>query len=205
MIRIVLWLQLSDRTQLFLRVIQFIYSVLVQGEGKNNLKYKWTVDKGTIVEGQETSVIRISTEGLEDTVLKATFEIEGLPNGCQNKFQEIGVVAPTVQCRCHDEFGRLPLEDELARMDMFLAELQKDSTYEAFIWINTDKEETIADVKKHIQKLVEYIKLRKVPLERFIFAIEKSDAHRTRLMHILKTQELPKCENCEIIKGSDLK
>ena len=41
------------------------FSVLIQGEGKNNLKYKWTVDKGTIVEGEETTVVQVSTEGLK--------------------------------------------------------------------------------------------------------------------------------------------
>lgn len=182
------------------------FSVLIQGEGKNDLKYKWTVDKGTILEGQGTSAVHISTEGLEDTAITATFEIEGLPNGCQNKFQEVGVVV-TIGCGLPttDEYGKLPFEDELARIDNLLMELQNNSGDQGFIWIKTNENETIADVRKHIQKLVEHIKFRKVSIDKFIFAIEKSDSRMTRLMRISKTQELPECEDCEIIKGSDLK
>jgi hypothetical protein len=181
------------------------FSVLIQGEGKNNLKYKWTVDKGTILEGQGTSAVHISTEGLSDVIITATFEIEGLPDSCQNKFQEVGVVV-TIGCGLPaDEYGKLPLEDELARMDAFLIELQINSEDQGFIWIKTGENETIEDVKKHVQKLVEHIKFRKVSIDKFIFAIEKSDSRMTRLMRISKTQELPECENCEIIKGWDLK
>lgn len=181
------------------------FSVLIQGEGKNNLKYNWAIDKGVIIEGQGTLIVHISTEGLDSETLTATFEIEGLSNSCQSKFQVVGIVAPTIGCGLPaDEYGRLSFEDELLRIDSFLIELQNNSGDQGFIWIKTDENETIADVKKHIQKLVEHIKFRKVPIEKFIFGIEKSDSRMTRLMRLSKTQKLPECENCEIIKGSDL-
>ena len=130
-----------------------------------------------------------------------------MPNGCQNKFEEIGIVAPTIGCGLQSmmNYGKIPFEDELARFDPFLFELEQDSEYQGFIWIKTDEKKPFADVKKHIQKLVEYIKLRKVPIDRFIFVIEKSDSHITTLIPVSKFEELPECENCEIIKGSVFK
>lgn len=182
------------------------FSVLIQGKVKDTLEFSWNIDKGVILEGQGTSEIHVSTEGLDSETVTATFEIEGLSNSCQSKFQVVGIVAPTIGCGLPtDEYGKIPFDDELLRIDSFLIELQQDSEYQGFIWIKTDENETVAGIKKHIQKLVKHIKFRKVPIDKFIFAIEKSDSHITRLVRVSKFNELPKCEDCEIIKGSDIK
>ena len=79
---------LMPQTQLFKKAKRCFFLLLVGSEEKNyNVKYKWTVDKGTIINGQGTTVIQVSTEGLSDTTVTATFEIEGITERlCQYRF-----------------------------------------------------------------------------------------------------------------------
>lgn len=46
------------------------------------IRFNWAVDKGKIIEGQGTTVITVSTEGIEDSVVTAILEIKGLPEKC---------------------------------------------------------------------------------------------------------------------------
>ena len=181
------------------------FSALIQGERKNNLKYKWKVNAGTILEGEKETTVHISTEGLDSIRITAVFEIEGLPIGCQNKFEEVGIVAPGIICGLQETYGAISFNEEMARLDAFFVDLQQDSEYQGYILIKSDENESATDIKKRIQKIVKHIKYRKAPINNFIFAIEKSDSHLTTLIPVSKLRELPECENCEIIKGADLK
>lgn len=182
------------------------FSASVGSEVKNyDYKYKWSVDKGTISEGQGTTVIQVETEGLSNTTITAAFEIEGLPNSCKSKVSKVGIVVGGGCVFPVDDYGRLTLWDELQRIDAFLINLLQDSDSTGFIWISTDKKESVESVKKHIEKLLKHIKFRKFAKERIIFGVEKSDDHRTRFYIIPRGAELPGCENCEIIKGRDLR
>lgn len=182
------------------------FTATVSGEVKNyNTKYKWTVDKGKIVEGQGTTVIRVSTEGLSDTTVTASFEIEGLPKECSKVDSETGVIAPKLPWEPIDSYNKISFPDELVRIDSFLVELYRNSNYKGFIWITTDKDESFTDVKNHIKKLVKHIKHRKISPGRIIFLIEKADYRSTTIFYMNEETKLPKCEDCEIIKGSDVK
>src|SRR5687767_1880997 len=70
------------------------FSASVSSEVKSHdVKYKWSVDKGTIFDGgQSTTSIKIATEGLSATTITATLQIEGLPENCKGTFSEVGVV-----------------------------------------------------------------------------------------------------------------
>lgn len=182
------------------------FSASVGNEEKNfNVKYKWTVDKGTIINGQGTTTIQVSTEGLSDTTVTATFEIEGLPEVCAANDSDTGVIAPKLPDCSLDEYGKLSLEDEMTRFDAYLADLSFNPQLEIFVQISTDKDESFTDVKKHIRKLVKYIKEREIAPNRVIFAITKSENRMTRIWRVPLGAEMPKCEDCEIFKGSDLK
>ena len=178
----------------------------VSNEIKNNdFKYKWSLDKGTIVEGQGTSTIRIATEGLSDTTITATFEIEGLPKNCKIRVSEMGVIAQALPIEPYDDYGKISWSDELTRLDSFFISLQQNPGYIGFVWMQTDEKESIASAKKHIERILKHIKYRKVKKERFIFAIEKSNYRRTRLITASSRAKLPECEDCEIIKGKDFR
>lgn len=182
------------------------FTATINGEVKNyKTKYKWTVDKGTIIEGQGTTVIRVSTEGLSDTTVTANFEIEGLPKDCINNDSETGVIVGLPIGEPYDTYGKLSIYDELARFDSFLLAIYGNgSEYYGFIVIYIKEKEISALTKKRLKMLAENLDRRKFSRERIIFAIGKSGKDYTYLWIVPPGAELPKCEGCKIIKGSDL-
>ena len=116
----------------------------------------------------------------------------------------MGVIAAGIACGLpFDEYDKIEWSDELARLDSFFIRLQEDSDSEGFVWMMIDEKESLESAKKHIARLVKHIKFRKAAKDKIIFAIEKSNYHRTRLIIVPDGAELPGCENCEIIKGKD--
>lgn len=184
-------------------MITFTASILSEIKHKN-LKYNWSVDKGLLIKGQNTNTIRVSTEGLSDTTIIASVEIELLNQQCESIASQTGVVAPLIEIQDYDDYGKVPFVEELTRFDPLIYQLQQNSEYQGYVLMRINNDEKISDVKKHIRKLIKYIKSRKLSADRFIFAIEKSDVHSTRLMTILKNEEFSVCISCEIIKPSDL-
>ncbi len=182
------------------------FSVSVGSEVKNyDVKYKWTVDRGTIINGQNTNTIQISTKGLSDTTVNAKFEIEGLPENCESKISEIGVIAQELPVEPYDQYRKISLLEEVVRLDSFIIALQQYPDSKGFIWITINEKATAESAKKHIRRLVKHIKFRKFAKERIIFAVEKSSNHHTILVIVPNGAEFPSCEKCEIIKGKDLR
>ena len=98
------------------------FSASVGSQEKNyNVKYKWTVDKGKIINGQGTTTIQVSAEGLQDVVIYATFEIEGLPNDCVSKDSDAAVIASVPIGEPYEYYEKLPTDEEIARFDAFLS------------------------------------------------------------------------------------
>lgn len=82
--------------------------------------------------------------------------------------------------------------------------MQQNPGYKGYVWITSAKNESIINLKKHIRKLVRHIKFRKISPSKIIFAIEKSEYRQTTIIIFPEGAELPKCEDCQIIIGSDL-
>lgn len=181
------------------------FSALLNGKTSNyKVEYEWSVDQGTIINGQGSSVIQVSTEGLRETVIDATVVIRGLPAQCSNKASDKGVVIGAVIGEPYDRYGKIPLHDELPRIDNLLIEMKLNPDYEGFILINAEKPERIPQIKKHIQRLVRHIKMRKTAIERITFAIEIAGYDSTFLILVPQGASIPECENCEIIRGEEV-
>ena len=112
-----------------------IFSVsLKEDAAKSGLKYEWQIDEGEIIAGQETNQITVSTDGLEDTTVNATVEIEGLPGNCKSFYAESGVVAQMSGCtRPLEEFEDIPDNDVRERLDGFFIGLMNDPDITGYI------------------------------------------------------------------------
>ena len=174
-------------------------------EKADSFKYNWSVDKGTIITGQGTKLIQVSTEGLSDTTITAAVEIEILNGFCESLDAETGVVGQRLEIDPYDRYEKISWEDELARFDSFLIAVQQNSESRGYVLITTGQGQSLSSIKKHIQKLIKHLKHRKISPDRIIFAIEKFENRSTTLITVPIGAELPKCEDCEIIKGSDFK
>ncbi|MCU1288807.1 MAG: hypothetical protein JWN60_1036, partial [Acidobacteria bacterium] len=158
---------------------------------------------GDIVEGRETSKIRIKPEsdGIKVTV---TVKIIGLFNHCVNTASEFVNITPAIKDYFPDEYGKISLKDEFAILDTLIVRVANAPQYQGFIKISIDKNESVARTKKHIRQLIKYIEYRGFSKKRFVFVIRKTTFHTTVLDLIPKDSNFPNCENCEILRGEDL-
>ncbi len=143
-----------------------IFTVNVSGGSvdKTKLGYKWSVDKGKIISGQDTQTITISTKGLEDTTINATVKISGLPDGCVNEFSEASITICPADPILVDEFGNIQSGDMKARLDNFFVGLQDDPTSTGYV-VNYGTARNIARRERFIRN---YIKLRNFDAARIV-------------------------------------
>lgn len=170
---------------------------------ESSLKYEWTVDQGTIIEGQGTPAIFV-TSRKGDTNIKATVRIDGIPSGCENSAVEMaGIAQPPPLCSL-DSWSILKPNEERARLDSFFIELQNDPTQNGLILLVVVNKEKLDPTNSRIKFVVKHAKFRKFDVNRLIFSLELSDRRSTTLWRIPPEVEVP-CDNCMIINGRDLK
>ena len=99
--------------------------------------YNWTVSAGTIESGQGTSTIEVNTTGLEpDSTITATVELGGFSRDCgygSTAASGTTTITKKAEARKLDEYGRLILKDEEARLDNFAIELNNDPAAQAYV------------------------------------------------------------------------
>ena len=114
------------------------FTATVTGGTAEDVTYNWTVSAGTIVSGQGTPSITVSTEGLENTTVTATVEISGtgLCADCQRTASESGTVRGRQLISPYDQFGRLANDDVRGRLDNYFVALRNDPTATGYIVID---------------------------------------------------------------------
>lgn len=185
------------------------FSANLGDEAKNlKIEYQWTVSRGEISGGQGTSSIIVDTTGVPGASnITATVKIKGLPENCANTASETGSIAQEIILEPCDSYGKLPLYDELSRLDAFFVRLIDNPNYKGFIYITFEKKETFKQTLKRVKIIMTHVKFRKFPAERLVFAINKSEnfkIHLTILWCLPEGTKYPACENCEVIQGKDL-
>ncbi|MCS6874924.1 MAG: hypothetical protein NZM17_09640 [Pyrinomonadaceae bacterium] len=138
------------------------FTANVVGGTQETVTYNWTVSQGRIISGQGTSVIRVSTEGLERTNITARVTIGGLCENCPNTAEETGSVTEKPGISPFDEFGPAPNDDVRGRLDNFFVALGNDPTATGYIVIDGPKRE--ADRREALIR--NHIRFRKFPAQR---------------------------------------
>jgi len=95
--------------------------------------YNWTVSAGRIIEGQGTNIIKVDTTGLAGQALTATMSLGGYKVDCSATCTIHFPVPQT--CRKFDEFPDIARDDEKARLDNFVIELQNDPSSSGYVYI----------------------------------------------------------------------
>ncbi len=99
---------------------------------KYDLKYRWSVSSGTIVEGQGTLSLKILQKDLGETPT-VTIEIKALPTNCSTIASETIPVCDCVQVIQVDEFSISASRINKAALDNFATELQKNPNAQGYI------------------------------------------------------------------------
>jgi hypothetical protein len=122
------------------------YRADVSGAGGEKVtSYKWTVSAGTIADGQGTDQIRIvSTREQAGSNITATVTVKGPGESCVATASETApVMANIVSMMPADEYGETSWEEERARFDNLLIQLNHDPKLHAFIQMAVPANETL--------------------------------------------------------------
>ncbi|MEQ1923396.1 MAG: hypothetical protein ABL952_12890, partial [Pyrinomonadaceae bacterium] len=113
------------------------FVVNISGARMVDPTYSWTISAGKITSGQGTPVIRVDSTGLDGQSVTATVEAGGFARECPMSASSTAFVRAVivVAAQKYDEFGRIGLEDELARLDNFAIGLQNDPGSTGYIII----------------------------------------------------------------------
>jgi hypothetical protein len=119
--------------------------------------YNWTVSAGSITEGQGTNTIKVDSSGLAGQTVRAYLTMPGY--GTLNCSADCGVSIPVprITSRKFDEFPDIQRNDEKARLDNFVIEMQNDPSATAYVVIYPGRAGKRGDVQHHASRIVEYM------------------------------------------------
>ena len=119
--------------------------------------YNWTVSEGTIIEGQGTNTIKVNTTGLAGHTIRASLAMDGYGTLTCSADCGVSIPVPRIVSRRFDEFPDIQRNDEKARLDNFVIELQNDPTATAYVVIYPGRGSKRGDVQHHASRIVEYM------------------------------------------------
>ena len=176
----------------------FTARALVNSTGLvGNISYKWTVTSGTIVNGQDSATLFVT--------LKVT--VTGLPSICQNTASDIVSIAQGIVCGLPaDEFGSLPANDVMARVDSIFTYLDFNLNATAVFEMKfTDSETRPARILR-ITRILDAIKDRKYDISKVAFLISKDDGATTTVSILPLSTDMSAWINRGVfIYGKDMK
>jgi hypothetical protein len=173
---------------------------------ESSIKYEWTVDQGTIVEGQGTPAIFV-TSRKGDTNIKATVRIDGIPSFCENSASEMASIARLPEWCAMDSWEILKPNHERDRLDSFFLSLQDNPTNSGLILLVVTDKEKLDPTNHRIKFFINHAKFRKFDLRRLVFSLESSGSSgvRSTAVYRFPPGAEPPCDNCVLIYGRDLR
>ena len=140
------------------------FTANVSGGSQTDVTYNWSVDQGTIIEGQGTPIITVDTDGLRDTTVTASVDVGGLCGNCPGNASDTGVVAPGPEAILIDQFGPLPNDEVRVRIDNLFIRLQNEPNATGYI-INYGP---AGDVTRRERLIRDHIRLRRYDASRVV-------------------------------------
>lgn len=182
---------------------------------KSDISYFWTVSKGKILKGQNTSKIELTTtEDEENSTVNATLKIIGLPENCPNSATDIAVIASLPIGEPVESFGKIDLEDYKYRLDNFFIYLNQSLYSEGLIEIKFNRQDSQKYKISLLNEVNQFFEFRKYDKTRITFAISEGDYERTELWIVPQGAKFPKSrtetyeriseKSYKIVKAEDL-
>ena len=119
--------------------------------------YNWTVSAGKIVEGHGTNTIKVDTTGLAGETVRASLSMGGYGSLICSAECGVSIPLPKINARRFDEFPDIARNDEKARLDNFVIELQNDPTATAHVIIHPGRNSRRGEVQEHAKHIVDYL------------------------------------------------
>ncbi len=164
-----------------------------------DLRFEWTVSPRPPDLGQGTSEISVKTDYM--TVreeIKAKVVVAGLPPHCPNTAEGFANVVIKAYDIMDDQFGKIPTNDQLARIDNSLIWLRESPQLKLYILLRYKKGTQNSALNKRVKKIKDFIfEFRKVHKDSVLIISEPSDIEDTRLYR-LPPGSMEICDNCKV-------
>jgi hypothetical protein len=179
--------------------------VALSDEAKNlKLEYKWTVNKGVIIEGQGTDSIKVAPPKMSSILITATVQIKGLPENCQRIFSETAALFIHL---AYQEYKPESFLEEEKKLEELIKILSSDNDLLAILYLEFENP-TSEQIDIRVLRILNYLTSHKASLkDRITFIAEKSEEDLNRIIYRYKEDEELTCSNCsivKIIKGSEI-
>ena len=161
--------------------------------GKADSKYFWSLDQGTIIEGQGTPIITVVTDStVAGSNVTATVTIDGLDPVCPKTASGIAPVAPLVFGEPIDDWpDSLPSDDKRGRLDAFFIELANNPDHVGVMVVKVTGKERLDGRNPRVQFVLRHARFRQFDKSRIWFAFEHGPEKRAVFWRMLPSIEVP--------------
>jgi hypothetical protein len=185
------------------------FYVTVGNRLTSDYKYRWTINGGFILNGQDTSMIRVGTGGLANLNITASVMIGGLPEGCANSASKSGSILPLLQREPIDRFGKSTIGVVRAYLDSFLIGLINNPGSKGLIELRLNKNWSYSQKYYFVKLRYDHLVYRKIDKTRVTFSVDLSggyDEEETMLLMAPPEAEFPGQDdkNIRFIKAEDM-
>lgn len=140
------------------------FSANVSGNS-NAVTYNWSVDQGTITEGQGTPVITVDTTGLEDTTITATVTLGNLCDTCpEASDSETGVISGNPLPDLINQIGNVANDEVRQEIDNLFIRLQNNPSVTGYILTYGSQR----DINRREKLIRDHIRLRRYDSSRVV-------------------------------------
>jgi hypothetical protein len=161
---------------------EMLFYVTVGNRFTADYRYDWIINNGTIVSGQNTSMIHVGTNaGMSGSSVIASVRVSGIPTGCEGEAAEISSIAQAREWEALDRFDFRSDNDTRVHLDNLFITLQNDPQSEGLIIFELDKEEAAGKKQRPLNVLAEHIKFRKFDAHRITVAVSEISVERDRV------------------------
>ncbi len=185
---------------------EMTFTVSVAGPSEKQFNYSWSVSGGTITYGQGTAAITVhSNIAYAGKIIEASVFIRGMPVGCPDIASESVPIDYALPTDCFtDEFGNLDPDDVRLRYDSFFIELLNNPSHLGVIILNLADDEKMDKGNPRVALILGHIKFREFDIKRITLQFERIDYVNTKLTRIPPGGRMPTCNDCTMVKASDL-
>ncbi|MBX7172593.1 MAG: hypothetical protein K1X72_16615 [Pyrinomonadaceae bacterium] len=158
------------------------FSVSVEGIDNQKLKFLWTTSNGTIVSGQTAKITIATTPEMAGMTIRATVEIMGLPQDCQNIASFFGAIEKELPACVGkpfkmDEIYKSSWRDEKPRLQNVAYQFQPDEDSVIVIVISAPQNDKTGFIKNRSERFRKFLtKVSKIPKDKIkILSREQKD------------------------------
>lgn len=155
----------------------------------SKIEYQWSIDKGTIVEGQGTSTVTVSTEGLEDSTVTALVEIKGFPEGCPNSDAETTIPFDPPWSVLIDELEISSKPINMERLNAWIAELKGNPDSTMYFVTYTNEKFSSEKIRQNENRIKKQFTDEKIATDRLVFVNSKNSDNDEK--NIIRVWRIP--------------